>query len=294
MIRYFYGEDTYAAREAIGELVQQEKASVRFLDAEALDERSLTEILERGSGGLFGKEMVVVRETAELPKALQEIIVAAAEQKVRVELVLWDSTELDRQSALFKRLGKTGRQFTPPSSQQLESWLSREAKNRGVTLEAKAAHALVTRIGADRWRLLSELERLSLLHQHITAAQVEEDISPATQEGEIFEMLRAVTAGKRREALRLLTTLLEAGASEFYIVSMLTYQFRTFYLIARHVTHGVSPRALPILREVARRRPASAWLGDLTRVVATDFAIKQGNVDAKTAVTMLVLGLLRE
>ncbi|HBE90451.1 MAG TPA: hypothetical protein DDW41_04555 [Candidatus Andersenbacteria bacterium] len=43
--------------------------------------------------------------------------------------------------------------------------------------------------------------------------------------------------------------------------------------------------------EVAKRRPAVVWRDALTRVLVTDWAIKQGRMDARTGVLMLVAGL---
>ena len=269
MIRYFYGEDTYAAREAIGELAKKKQARVSFWEAENLDEQSLAEKLERG-GGLFGKDMAVLREPSHLRKSLQEKLVEAAEKKLPADVILWDS-EPDERSPVFTHFQKTAQVFQVLPAGKLQAWLIEEARQRQVVLEPKAAALLVERIGAsDRWRLLSELEKLAIQGETITSREVENEVAAQDMEGEIFEMLRLIAAHKKSAALQHLAALLQAGNSEFYILSMLAYQFRILYLQQR----------------------TEKFLNGLARVVATDFAIKQGKVDARTGVTMLILGLM--
>lgn len=267
MIRYFYGEDSYAAREAIGELARKEKARLNFWDAESLDEQSLAEKLERG-GGLFGKELGVIRASSSLRKSLQEILVNAAEKNRPADVILWDE-EPDKRSLVFKHFQKQARVFPDLPANKLQSWLTAEAKARSVEIEPGAITDLIARIGSDRWRLLSELEKLSLQSEKITSQRVAAEVPERNMAGEIFEMLRLITAGKKSEAIRQLENLLTGGNSEFYILSMLAYQFRKLYLQERSVPS----------------------LNNLSRVVATDFAIKQGKVDARTGVTMLIASL---
>lgn len=267
MIQYFYGEDTFAAREMIGDLAKKEKARLIFWEAEDLDEQSLAERLER-SRGLFGKEMAVVREASHLRKGLQEGLVEAAEKKAAANVVLWDS-EPDERSLVFKNFHTRARIFSALPADRLQTWLIQEAQQRQVSLEPKAAAMLVARVGPDRWRLLSELEKLSLQNENITSEQVTQAVPNQGEEGEIFELLRLIAAGKKSAAMRQLEGLLTAGNSEFYILSMLAYQFRKMYLTQR----------------------SRKWLNDLARVVATDFSIKQGKIDARTGLTMLIVSL---
>lgn len=265
MIRYFYGEDTYAAREAIADLAKKEKARLIFWETEGFDEESLAEKLERGAG-LFGREMVVIREASHLRKSLQEKLVESAEKQA-ADVILWDE-EPDERSFVFKHFSAGARIFPALPVSQLQAWLTAQAKERQSVLEPGAAARLVARVGPDRWRLLSELEKLSLQNERITSEHVVQEVPDQAGEGEIFELLRLVAAGKKSAAMQQLEGLLAAGNSEFYILSMLAYQFRKLYLAQRTGTH----------------------LHSLARVVATDFAIKQGKVDARTGVTMLILG----
>lgn len=290
MIRYFYGEDTFAAREAVTELAQKEKAQLRFINAHQIDGHWNEQLRTRG--GLFGKELLVIPDPSELSKAVQEMIVKAADEGSSALVVLWDQEETNESSPVFARFHKEAQVFSGLSVHELTRWLITEAMQRGVTLPSPAAQRLVQQLGPDRYRLLSELERLSLMQAEITVDQIMAEVPAESTEGEVFELLRALTAKKREVALAQFQALLENGANELYIVSMLAYQFRTLYVLSRGKHTGVSPRAAAALAPVAKRRPPSAWLQELTRVAATDFAIKQGTVEARTGVTMLLLSFL--
>lgn len=292
MIHYFYGEDSFAAREAIEALAKQQGAQLEWLTADTLTPQELTVRLSQGDRGLFGKTLVVVRDASRLPNAVQERLVAPAFAGQASSLVAWDEGQPDRRSLVYRTWKEQARDFATPTEVELIAWLQREAKQRGVTLEDAAGRALLTRLGHDRWRLLSELERLSLGHKKITVAVIEREVDVVAEAGEVFELLSALVHGQRHVAMRQLEGLLTAGESEFYILSMLAYQFRMLYLVSRGKTRGLNPGAVRRSTSVARERPAAAWLENLTRVVATDFAIKQGKTDPRTGVTMLVLGLM--
>lgn len=288
MVQYFYGEDSYAAREEIEALARKQKAQIEWLASDTLTPQEVTVRLAQGGDSLFGKKMLVVREASRLPAALQERLVALA----ATNLVAWDEGQPDRRSLVYRTWKDQAREFAAPTEVDLIAWLKEEAKQRGVGLEDAAGRAMVERLGRDRWRLLSELERLSLIHTEITLDTVKQAVDAQAEGGEVFELLAALVRGERQETIKQLEGLLESGESEFYVLSMLAYQFRMLYLVARGKTRGLSPGVVRRSTAVARQRPATAWLDHLTRVVATDFAIKQGKTDPRTGVTMLVLGFM--
>lgn len=292
MVQYFYGEDSYAAREEIKGLAEKQKAQIEWLASDTLTPQEVTVRLAQGGDSLFGKKMLVVREASRLPAAVQERLVAPAFAGQATNLVAWDEGQPDRRSLVYRTWKDQAREFSAPAEIELIAWLQQEAKRREVTLDDAAGRAMVERLGSDRWRLLSELERLSLVHTEITLDTVKQEVDAQAEGGEVFELLAALVRGERQETIKQLKGLLESGESEFYVLSMLAYQFRMLYLVARGKTRGLSPGVVRRSTAVARQRPAASWLEDLTRVVATDFAIKQGKVEARTGVSMLVLGLM--
>lgn len=301
MLYYFYGDDTYAARQAIDALAQKNKAALRWHEYTELE----TLLREGGGQGasLFGRLIHVVRDVSSAAAAIQEIIV---EQVKRLHsgtdiYVLWDSERLDARSRLWRELKPHATEFPALSLPELVRWLVSESQGRGAVLEPAAATLLVERLGADRWRLLSEVEKLLLLDPQIGVERVRVSIPEAPQTT-IFACLNAVAAGQARVAVQSVELLLSEGANELYIISMLGYQFRTLLRLRMALDRGTVQRDVPRATGLSSfviqknmphaRRFSAAFLHDaLTRILGTDLAIKQGKVDPRTGLSMLVMTL---
>lgn len=302
MTQYFFGADSYGARQEIGRLAQAESAVVRWLDKDDLADRPARGWLEQGSGGLFGRELLVIRDPAMLPKSIQNEVLTAA-HGTRAKCVLWDRGAVDRRSLIYRQLAKVAREFVALSQEQLVSWLRAEAGRQGGGIERSAAGRLIERVGEDRWALKSELDRLLIEQPRVTVTDVERGVT-AQVTGEIFVLLRAVATGEIRKAVRETQALLQEGKSEFYVMTMLAYQFKTLLMIRLGWEEGWRPMeiarwgkmklfAVEKNLEIARRRPVAYWREGLTRVLAGDFAIKQGKVDSRTGLLLLVMSLAK-
>lgn len=300
-IYYFYGPDTYAAREAIDDLARQEQAQIKWLDKDDLIEDGPGKWIGQGGGSLFGREVVVVRDPSKLVSTGQSELWQAMKKAPTGTYVMWERGQPKKDGFLFKELSKNGRLFSVLGLEQLSSWLVEEAQKLGAKMDMSAARMMVHRLGSDRWRLMGELEKLALTVMNITMSEVAA-VVPEPEQAEIFSVLDAWARGEKAQALRGIRVLLEEGSSEFYVLAMLAYQLRTLFVVRSGMDRGL--KQFEVVREAkiksysvqknweaAKRRPAAVWRDALTRVLATDFAIKQGRVDARTGVLMLVVGL---
>lgn len=302
MIAYYYGEDTYGAREAILERAQEEQAVIRWIEARELAQEPLAMLVQQGRG-LFGRQVLVVLDPSEAPSAAQQDIVAVVQEK-KGDVILWDRGEIDKRSTLWRSVRDYATVFAPLSPPQLSAWLVSQAQQRGGQVSSEVALLLIARLGTNRWRLLSELERLLLQYPMLTAAAIEGEVDASVM-GEIFVMLDALAQGAPRRTIEQLERLLASGNSEFYLLTMLAYQFRTLLVVAVGLAEGKTQQALareaklhPYVVEknmaIARRLSPTILIEALTRIMATDYAIKEGRVEARTALVMLVLNLVRQ
>ena len=300
MAQYFYGPDAYGARLAIDEVATQQKSALRWLDSDDLIEKSLAAWVGQ-SRGLFGVELLVVRDPSQFPKSSQEKIAASLGQLEAASCILWDRAAPDKRSKLYRTAKKIGREFSELTEPQLVAWLRQEAEARSGTIDQAAAQLLVVRLGSDRWRLQTELERLLLRDSTVRRELVEDEIV-APPQAEIFSTLEAVVRGEAPVAVARVEALLALGESEFYLLSMLAYQYRTLLVIKQQQHVGQSKAAVatatglhPYVVEkslpIVQRSSVGELLSGLTRIAATDFAIKQGKVDPRTGLMMLVVGL---
>ena len=116
-------------------------------------------------------------------------------------------------------------------------WLMAQAEQYGGSIDEAAAQMMVERLGVDSWRLITELEKILVTHEHITVDCVATAV-PKAPAAEMFAMLEALTRGDLGRAVASVEILLGGGAGEFYILSMLAYQFRTLLAIRRGIDQG--------------------------------------------------------
>lgn len=291
MIHYFVGVDTYAAWEEIHNITQKAHATIRWVDRAILEQSSFKDIISESASSLFGVRIPVVRNPSLLPRAFQEQILEVANNLSHTEIILWDEGEPDHTSILYKGLKSGARVFSVPSKDELAAWLMSEVKNRHGTLDRKAAEELVDYAGTNRWRLINELERLFLMNPSISRDSVQEHVLPEHRSPHIFAMLDALADGNHKKAFSFMEQLLEGGENELYILSMLGYHMKTLILIRTGHTSAMHSFVVSKNRQSANRFSEVQLQGMFARVLATDFAIKQGRVDARTGLVMLLVSL---
>lgn len=297
---YFYGHNTYQARQAIEKLALATGATVQWLDKEDFQQRGVADWFDQ-QAGLFGTQLPVVRDVSRLGATIKEDIAAYLTQHPASEVVLWDR-ELPRPSAFTKRLPNP-QKFSYPTPPEAVAWVQATMLKDGGTVTAEAAALLVDRAGVDYWQLQSILEKIVLTRATVTAEAVEEE-TQVRSEAEIFATLTAIINKQKQQAIASITTLLQQGSSELYVVSMLAWQFKVLTQVKQGSERGLSPEAISeryalkpfvVKKSLTQIRQVSAdkLLETLTKILATDLAIKQGKVDPKTGLFMVVLSLLR-
>jgi DNA polymerase III subunit delta len=155
-------------------------------------------------------------------------------------------------------------------------------------------HREVDRVGFDKFRLVSELEKLLVVDDTVTAEHIERHIPAADAQAQVFALVDAIAAGKPSRSVQMMEALLQSGESEFYILSMVAWQFRVLHMIQTGQSQKLNPYVVQKNQATARRFSSSDTLNILTKIAATDFAIKQGKVDARTGLVMLVTGLVNQ
>lgn len=301
MFHYFFGPDTYGARAAIEALRKAAKSDIKWVSEEDFKSRSVSGFLEQ-SRGLLGSSLIVIMDPSELGADIQEQVMERHEDKQEWPAVAWDRGAPDRRGRLFKALGKGGREFKRLDPARAQAWIIEEAKSQGGSISRPAAQVLVNYLGTDRWRLRAELMRLLLVADDITPELVQRELV-SNQAMDIFPALDALIKNRKDLALKHIEKVLAQGANEQYVLSMLAYQFRLLMQVkagieagmsAAEMARGLKAKPFPIEKTmpVARLMPREKILRAQTKIMAADFAIKNGKIEARTALLMLVPNLL--
>ena len=296
----WFGLDEFGAREELKAWAIRDKRDLRIIDAQDVAAKPLSVWIDEAAGGLFGGRLLVIMNPKDLPK---EVLESLAEL-VKVErsyVVLWQLGAVDKRMGWWRTLSKAGRVREWPAYQgrSLEEWVQTRVKELQGQISPEVARQLVAALGFDRVRLNSELTKLVLGDPVISRERVREEVSAREQSGEIFVMLDAVADGQVARVFSQLNAILAGGASEFYVFSMLAYQLRTLWAMRVGSADGLAGSALAkaigvhphVVEKNARRsrRFSEAWLTQaMTRLLATDLAVKQGKVEARVGLVMLM------
>lgn len=224
-------------------------------------------------------------------------------------LVLHGAGKVDSRWKAIAALKRAGflHDFPRLRDWQIADWIVAEARRRKLAIDGDAARALANAAGPELGRLHLALEQAAL-HAgdgaRISARDVEAVI-PESRERGIFELTKAIGAGKKAEALGLLSNLLRHREPPLRIHFMLARQLRQIWRakeldaagIAKNELAGkvgISPYFLDDVLIPARRMSRPALERSFALLYEADRRLKSSRVDPDVQITRLVLALADE
>ncbi len=307
------------------------------LDAESLTIQALDDALL--SLGLFATKMVVViPDVGDLSKTVASRLVELLPQvsdppspdgfEGASTLLILEADKLDQRTELAKALKKFPTEpFELLRGVTLDQWISDQSKGLGVSIDPDARRLLIERVGADSWRLRSELEKLAtaaLSHPPfdkggqgdlatetikpkspptplaqrgesntptITQALIK-DLTLATTSPAIFALTDALVASQPAKARIALAKLLASGEAPLGILGMLGFHLRTLTLVKdaleTHVPAKLHPFVVQKHQPLARRLDWPTLADWYEQLVAYDTAVKTGTMELVLALELMV------
>jgi DNA polymerase III subunit delta len=163
----------------------------------------------------------IVGRSESVQNALDALCATLAEGLPEGVTFLMSAPEADKRRTAYKLLGKLGTtqihdrpDFGFRSGEgEIVSWMSTQAKARGMTVSNEGLEALAARVGLDTRQLDNELEKLQTAFpsgHKITASEVRA-LVPATRESGIFDVGNAIFARDLPLALDTLEQLFSQG-----------------------------------------------------------------------------------
>lgn len=216
---------------------------------------------------LASKKMVVLQS----PGANKQFADAAekllTELPEATELVIVEP-KLDKRSAYYKFLKKQKgfQEFGELDERGLSKWLVDIAREKGATLSMADASFLIGRAGTSQQTLASEIEKLSLYTDKIDRRAIEE-LTPATPQSTIFQLLEAAFAGNTKRALQLYGEQRALKVEPQQIIAMLAWQL--------HVLALVKTAGKKIPDEIAREAKISPYVVRKSAGIANRLTLAQ-------------------
>jgi DNA polymerase-3 subunit delta len=313
MLYLLYGPDEFTRTEALAQIKAQVPPDLADLNVSALDGRRLkADALAAACEAIpfiAERRVVVVYDLLKHQKAgkdREELRAYLERVPATCDLVLVESEEFDRRSALFTYLKKAGElhEFLPKEGAELLRWVAERARLLGVTIDQQAAQRLVALAGSESRALINEIAKLAAYvggRGRITAQVVDLLVSD-DQEQSLFAFIDEVGARRRGPALAGLRRLLEDGQAATYILFMLARHVRVLLGVKELAAQRLRPDDIaarlgqrPFVVRKALEQARGFSEADLLRlhdrVLALDHATKTGRFEAAAGLELLVAEL---
>ncbi|QIA27957.1 DNA polymerase III subunit delta [Thermaerobacter sp. PB12/4term] len=218
-------------------------------------------------------------------------------------LVISHPPELDGRRAAVRRLRQRGWAVAcqPLRDEALGQWLARQAAAWGKELDPEAVAWLVESGEPDLRRLASELAKVATYvgdRRRITAADLRQ-VGVAVATAGVFELVDAIVAGRRRQAMELVGRLLDASEPPLRLLALIARQYRILAYAASLRRQGgdvadlqawlqLHPFVARKAWQQSRRLAPDRAMAALEAVLEADVGIKQGRWPARIGLERLV------
>ena len=322
MIIFLYGADSFRSKRLLGEMkkkfvtdVDPESHSLSVLDGQSTNLKEISDKINTGS--LFVKKRLIVIENifknknSKLFSELSEYL-KKFENSEEIVLIFWEenlgkadkSLKLDSKK-LFALLEKQKfvQEFIPLTSNQLLSFIKKEAELYNKKIEISAGMELINLTNNDLWQISREIKKLSYYvgQEIITLGDVQKMVVGSYNE-DIFALTDAISARNKSLTTKLLEEQYSAGLSDEYILTMLIRQFKILLQLREAINSGIAPTEMASKLKLhpyivkkglfqAKNFDSALLKNYINKLINLDFLNKNGLADIKTELSILIAEL---
>ncbi len=282
MITVLTGDDDFAISEEVSRLVADFDGVAERIDGESLQLRDLPDLL-MGSSLFADKRLVIVQDLSKSAAVWQKMSEWIDRLSDDITLVLVEA-KLDKRTLVYKELNQKANikelaKWSERDTGLAVDWAKTRAKAAGLDMTGAALSHLVSRVGADKWRLSQAIDILSLAEPPIDQATIDRSIVLTASEN-IFELFEAALNSKPDRVREIIKTL-ELQEEVYAVFALIVGQAVQLLAIAS-APQGSSPeKDLAIhpfvaskLRQQARRLGIRKVESIAKEVAETDIALK--------------------
>lgn len=249
------------------------------------------------------RHLVIVKDFDKANAADQRSYAAYAENPAATTVLVLMADKANKGSVIYKTVQKTGQvyEFKTPKDTELFAWVEKQFNDRGKKPVPIATRYIIEQVGTDLATLNSEIEKtcVYLGEKKIAEPQDLVEIIAKNPQNTIFELVDALGAKERRQALSILNRLFAAGEPPLKVLTMIVRQFRmilkTKALTANRIGSGELAKELgvpPFVVDKYRRQCERFSFKEIKRIYdllqATDIAIKTGEIRPDMALEVLI------
>jgi len=189
---------------------------------------------------LFGQNKLIILKnvfTKKLEKNIETLILESLEKLPETFFVIFSQRgNIDKRSKLFKKLNSLKnsevKSFDAPKGYLINDWIRKQVQQAGAQISNYAIDRLIVLVGNDLWQLETEIQKLSNYCQgrEISDKDVDELVKGKFNDN-IFQFVDALAAKNKAQSAKLLSDQLGSGANQFYLLTMISRQFRNILMV---------------------------------------------------------------
>ncbi len=250
MFFFYYGENDFLAREEIGRQIKKYSVQEKITydagsDSDVFD--NFKEDIFQNS--IFGVKKIVIVNNPFLCDELISFAKKNIEKLIKSEnlAIFWQRGKINKEKPFLEKLKrkKIAKEFTNISQNSLFNWVAERANIYNLKISSDAIKKIIDFCGNDLWKIDNELKKLGSYKpgEAIKKEDVLVMVEP-TREINVFDILEAVSKKDKKTAIILLKRYLHLGKSPFYVLSMLSYQYRAAIIIKSATEIGLPFQAI--------------------------------------------------
>lgn len=223
-------------------------------------------------------------------------------------VVIFVAEEFDKRLKISKLLAANAAvvEFEQLRPNEASDWISGKLTEKDLTADNQAINLLIDLVGTDTRKLLSEIEKLATaaLPSNIIDTDLVASLVKNSRIRPNFDLTDQIFGPDRKNALSVMTKILDDGAEPLMLLGLLAYYFRQLYVAKQFMNDGLSrPEIVRKMRfrgdtsrlfEVARKTENGRFEEILQKLAKTDLAIKTSVGSSRLQIEMLVCELVQD
>lgn len=298
MLIFLYGSDKYRLHQKLIELIEdykkkyQNKLGIFFFEENDFNFNNLLEILD--SQSIFQEKKILILKNIFQNYDFEEKILEENKKFLKSQdvVLFYQEGIVKKSDKLFKFLFKNSQyqEFNELSGYDLKNWIKKEFKKYGVGVEPMIVEKLIEYCGSDLWSLSNEIKKLiAFKNEKISLKDVELMVKPKIETA-IFKTIEAIALGNKKEAIYLIHKHLEKGDNPLYLLSMISFQFKSLLMSKSDKFWGKGKNPYFIMKtgKLAEKFSLEDLKKIYQKIFEMDINIKTGRVEAETALDLLI------
>ena len=302
-----YGEERYLTRSAKKLLIRglvREGDNMNFLKLNGKECNAQKIIDFANTMPFLAEYRVILIEDSNWFKGAPEELVEYLKKIPDTSCLIFVEQEVDKRNRLFKQVKASGYicECKRATDKELMDWMLRYLTKAGRKITRQDMEYLLEKLGDNMERITTELDKLiayTMDAEVITKEDIDE-ICVGEITGKIFEMIDAIGNRNQQKALQLYYDLIATREAPMKILFLMIRQFNIMLQLKEleraHVSSSEMALKVGIQSFVVNKTLAqcknfkyATLRGALKYCVTMEEAVKQGNVNEKVAVELVII-----